>query len=204
MKHKSIRSQNNKKIGSLGYRVNNDLPLLEDVTLRRTPSDIARKALVCLALSASSYGFNKDKARDWLHRNSLDSFLDEEEIRFLRGASEKLDYKWYPETIWAFMYSLGKVKEIDIAKPCPSNLVTMLPNLNKDESPKEFLENTRLVSTERLFEMLDLLYALHSAIRESKKKDSKSLTDLNFTRMRRLAFEWMFSKEDMSEISLDT
>jgi hypothetical protein len=191
----------------LGYFVNSNLPLLDDIDFIKPVEDVVGRLLCLHALAASSYGFDRTKARLWLTNENLWDSLVNDEREFINGRQgDSHRFKVQVEGMWAIAWALQVVPGPVFDHQCDSNFVLLFPNLKSLEGSQSFRSKLLLRRRSDIIAACDLAYCLHWAVRQSSlicSNSSGQLPDFVIIERRR-ALEWMLSGKTWNEISLDT
>lgn len=204
-----IRDRSLEKARDLGYPVNPDLPLLDDVGVCRGLSQATDRFLCLYAMVASSYGYPKEKALSWLTREGVSSALAESEHSYLNEAATKNQdaaKQWQVEGLWALAWCLSCHDDLDFSDSCSDDFIQMLPDISKNASTKSFRGTLKVRGLGEFLEQLDLAYCLHWAIREAEAQGQRPPGQVppNVVVERRRALEWMAGEGGWDEVSLDT
>jgi hypothetical protein len=163
MNLQEIRKTSLETAAKLGYETNHNLPLLEFYTCRNA-SEIIDRLLGMHCLAACAYGFDRERAWEWLSREVGGSVLTKEETTFLKlGSGNKQLYMTQIEGMWALAWAVGVVDILDFGHSCSLRFATMLPDLKKDESGAGIRSKARVRSLAELASACDLAYCLHWA-----------------------------------------
>jgi hypothetical protein len=206
----AIRERTKKRVEELGYASNPYLPVLDQCTIRRSGSEITGRMLALHACIASSCGFPKDKACEWLKRENLTPYMSDRESKYLNSMTEeqRTDIQWHVEALWALAWAGGYHDMLNFNTACSDSLVTLFPDLKRNDSSDAFIANFALRPTEELSEILDLAYCLHWAIREEQLTGKRQTPVTKIPDQviveRRRALEWLTSEEDWDYVTLDT
>lgn len=207
MDNSQIRKKSWDYVKKLKLPINENLPLLAEGGIVRKKNDIESRLFAMLAIAASSYGFDKNKALEWLEKEKLNKYLTNEESGFLKnGSGDVTQFKVQIEAMWALAWALGLVDELDYKKPCPNDFVMRLPDLKKMESTDPYRQKVMLRDSEAILPLLDLAYCLHWSLMEittNSKPLPKTIKPYVVIERRR-AFEWLFDNQEWSDVSLDT
>lgn len=204
----AIRKRSLKEAARLGYEVSADLPLSDFDVKAREADELVDRCLVLHTLIAVSYGVARDTVKAWLAQEDLLGALSSRERRYLEAGSAADDefHRGLSESIWALVWSLGMAPKLDFAKPCPNDLVRMLPNLKTAESSSAFRGRAQRRSTEELLAASDLAYCLHWAVTDAVLRGVPEPGRVPgwIIVERRRGLEWMLTDEDWDEVPLDT
>lgn len=203
----NIREQSLKTALSIGFTINNVLPLLDEVQISRTIDETVKR-LMCLHVAAAcAYGFDRGIAMAWLQRENVRDDLSESEYQFIKnGAGDANRFKIQIEGMWALAWSLGLVLQLDFAKPCADTFVALLPNLKTGESGDGLRTKAKLRSNEEVLAACDLAYCLHWSIRQAQLSGNELPKKVQpyVIEERRRALEWLLGDAEWYEITLDT
>jgi hypothetical protein len=203
----SIRRQSWKAVAELGLEVNEALPLLDCPAVARSIDQIFRRLLCLHTLAAVAFGFDKQKALAWVNSEGIFSdFTDDENVVLQSGKKVPSQFKFQIEGMWALAWALGLIPAIDFLKPCDQTFAALLPDLISAESSLNLRAKISLRPIEQQYEMCDLAYCLHWAVRERELKGFGVPFDLASYVIpeRRRALEWLICDEPWNEIALDT
>ena len=204
-----IRQRSLSIADSLGYRINENLPLLEErVTIAQSVQDIVHRMLAIYIVAAVAYGFDRKKALGWLTQNVSTRALTMKECRFLKEGEGAPDgFKYQIEGLWAFFWSCSLVEdcEFSFARRCPEDFALRLPDLNSGQKASEVFRSSKIRDIDEIVSMADLAYCVHWSVRDAELQGSRS-TPLPYYVVveRRRAFEWLLGGYDWENISLDT
>ncbi|MFT7878975.1 MAG: DUF4272 domain-containing protein [Sulfurimonas sp.] len=202
-----IRNQTFSIVERLGYPINSNLPLLNKDMLPRDISDIVNRSLVLHAIVACSYGFDKSKAYIWIEQEGLQSYLSKAEFDFLKSKNREVQlFQSYVEDLYIFAWVLSFIESISLTSECDASLVSVFPNLKINESSAKYRNIAKLRPVEELIGMLDIFYNIHWAITDMHLSGTKPINRIgNYVFIeRRRALEWVLSKVQWDEVSLDT
>ena len=193
----------------LGYPINKNLPLLEDIPKIKGLDEIVSRFLCMYAVVASSYGLPKEKAINWLKEEGLMESLSNREKRYLEldsNLAEKASMQWQVEALWALAWCAGCHDMLDFSDSCDDNFIQLLPDIAKKESKKLFCVNRMLRSKDEILAKLDLAYCLHWAVRDAEihQRLIPGRVPGSVVIERRRALEWVVSQEAWDEVLLDT
>jgi hypothetical protein len=107
---KNVRDQSLAEARRLNYPVNVNLPALDEVLGLRGIADVGRRLLSLHTVVATSYGFPKEKALQWLHQEDLADALTVEEGIYLKTkttAAQNNAMQWQVEALWALAWAVG-------------------------------------------------------------------------------------------------
>jgi hypothetical protein len=173
----------------------------------RATKAIVERLLCLLAVAASAYGLDRDKARAWLEQENLWSRLTESEDHFIRdGKGDASRFIVQIEGMWALAWSLGLVGKLDFSEECDSKFVTMLPNLKIGERSDELRSRVKFRAVDDILAACDLSFCLHWAIRQAQLTGTKlpSKVQPYVIEERRRALEWLVNDDQWSDGPLDT
>ena len=210
MDTEAIRKKSLSKAKKLGYPINAELPLLGDLSIKRTPEEFLDRMLCLYTCVACSFGFPKQLGWSWLAQEGLLEKVTEEESVFLRNKDDAPLDKFAPhvETVWAMTW-VGQIQDtLEFDQTCTNDMVTFFPNLKASASSEAFRSKCQLRTAEEIAPKLDLAYCIHWAIQHEtanslelpkKPKRLRPYIIIN----RRHALEWLFCDEPWAEVPMD-
>jgi hypothetical protein len=207
MQMNEIRKESIERAKRAGLSVLPTLPLRDPDLYPRSQEDILGRLLCLTAVAASSYGFDKSKAYDWLRQEHADSLLTHAERDFLtENTGELLTFQVQVEGMWVLAWALNLVPQLDFWKECDNDFVTILPNLKTMESSSRLRANSRLRRREDILRACDLAYCLHWVFRQGEITRTETRLELKTYVIleRRRALEWIVADDLWDEITLDT
>lgn len=200
-----IRDESLAQAERLGVWVLPGLPVLDEVMEMRGSEEAASRLLAMGPVAASSYGFDRARAIAWLKQEGLFGFLTDRENRFLiDGVGDPEPFREQVEGMWALAWALGIVSELEFDKQCDDNFVEVFPT--SDQSSAGFRAKVKPRPLEEVIAALDLAYCLHWAVRDAmiRGKPIPGNLDPVVVIERRRALEWLVSKDEWDEVTLDT
>jgi len=206
-----IKAKNTKELKAKGIEVIDHLPFLQHPEFRE-PKDIAKRMMILIALFQLYLGAPVEVIEKWINKNRLQEKMTEEEKQFLKADFEDLSEQnqtnifWYIEAVWTFAWIGGLHNTLTLNTGVEDSLATMLPNIEKDESALTFINNYKLRSEYKIFDVLDKFYRAHWFARNNDLAGKASdKVDLDIIIERRKALEFVcYAKDSWDEISLDT
>jgi hypothetical protein len=169
--------------------------------------ELLNRALILTALAACGFGFPRPKGLAWIEREGLAEALSPSEERFLRREKGRREgYQKQVEALWALCWVLGVTDSLDFDVACPSDFVTMLPNLKTGEPSDWFRSRCHLRSPEEVGAACDTAYCLHWALREARLAGGPWPPQVIpwILLERRRALEWSLSEDEWDQVPLDT
>lgn len=206
LRMESIRQASWKNAESLGFKTNPLLPLLEKPDSTKSKDHIVHRIFAMLALAASSYGFDRKKAMNWLENEGGHSFLTKTEKEFLLGSqAAPKQFMEQIEAMWALCWAINVIPDLNFTKSCSGDFVKLLPDLKKMESGEAFRRKADLRNLQEIASNCDLVYCLSWSVRAEgiPVKFQKSIKPYVIEK-RRHGLEWILSDEDWENIPLDT
>lgn len=209
MDMRQIREENLKIARSLGYPINESLPVLDEVQQIRSLAEATERLLCLYAIVACSYGFPKEQATKWLTREGVVDYLAESEKEYLESNSSKsvnAEKQWLVESLWALAWCVGCHDNLDFSDSCSDNFVQMLPDIAKDAATISFRTRLHLRTESEIAEKTDLAYCLHWAVRNADIKGRKppGAVPGRVIVERRRTLEWIISQDRWDKVTLDT
>lgn len=185
------------------------LPQLDRDPLR-PEEEVVERALALNLVIGCSWGMPMDLARAWLEREQLADRLTPGEIAFLadvdRGEDpESSDRQIQVEGLWVLAWALGLERTLDFGACCGDHLVSLLPDLRRDESRDRFETAAKLRPYDEIHGALDLAYCLTWGAAEANlmRRQSPGAVLQYVLWERRRALEWLFGA-DWDDPPMDT
>jgi hypothetical protein len=125
---------------------------------------------------------------------------------YSKEAAGQSAFKMQIEGMWALVWAMGMVNNMNFGQECDDHFVLMLPNLKQSQSSAAFRAQADPRSLQHVISALDLAYCLHWGIREAELVGQQLPRNLKpvIVVERRRAFEWLLSKDEWDEVQLDT
>ena len=196
------------------------LPIIEDMAITKSLSDICRRAVVSLYISvwADYYINDKKELNDekelLMNRmkelDSLSALFPSEKALIGGTVSDKdaLQLTWGVECCYMLMWVMGFIETSEAIDACDEcDPQTIIRILNSFDSLNEMMEKCKIREQGQILDMLDLYYNYHWACVDKSVRPETNCGELigGVVMERRKALEWLFDEEnDWSEISLDT
>ena len=164
-----VRERSRKLARRLGYgKPPDDLPDPPVGTLRST-EEILERALVLNVVISCAYGLPTLTALDWLRTHGLLDRLTDDEREFLVDVSEgihveELARKLQVESLFALLWALSLVDELDFDRGCGDEVTRVMPDIQAGDDADELRAAATLRAAEELYAALDLATVLASAI----------------------------------------
>jgi hypothetical protein len=200
----SIKLKSESRVAALSLPVNTHLPELESPAelIPPPPESVAARAHVLSHLIGVGYGRSGGEMLDWLEKAELLEHVSPFERRFLEqpehSSQERAWAAWQVPAVYALAWSLG-LEELDILGGAPESLASHFPARTPMKGP--FLLRPYL----EIFEMADLHYRIHWAVRECRLSGGSSLVPEMEICGRRKALDWAVGlPHDWDAIPLDT
>jgi hypothetical protein len=191
-----VKHESEAHLEGIGAEINPWLPHLDAIEPRSREA-VARRALVLNALVQIYFEAPFEFLLDWLDNNSLISDLSESEKNLLHSDRDQIskeqiqDAYWSIESLWAFMWILGRIPELQLQSPVQDTLAGMLPSVKDNDRVSDFIRTISIRSDVELFKRLDLYYRAHWYARDANLKGKDTgLLQLPIIMYRRKALEW--------------
>ena len=198
----------------------NGLPVIEDMAMTKSLSDICRRAVVSLYISVwADYYLNDRKELNdekgllmerMKELDSLSALFPAEKSLIEGHISDKdaLQLTWGIECCYMLMWALGFVETSEAIDACDEcNPQEVIRELNSFESLNDMIGKCKMREPGQILDMLDLYYNYHWACVDKSVRPEAKCGELieGVVMERRKALEWLFENEnDWSKISLDT
>lgn len=208
MEASKLRANSLRIANDLGYVSNEHLPLLDYQKVVRSVDETVDRLLGMYCVAAVAYGFDRQRATDWLCSNVRNESLTSGERKFLETGNGALqDYKFQIEGIWTLYWTCGLAgREFSFGTQCPQDFVTRLPDLKENENAQQFRSRAALRDVVDIVQMADTAYCIHWAIRHASLSGRTNANPVPeyVIRERRHALDWLVENEDWENVSLDT
>jgi hypothetical protein len=136
----------------------------------RSTDEAVDRVLALNVVVSCAHGLPAVTARRWLTDAGLDTVVTAGESNYLDDLAEgiRLDdtaRKLEVESLWALVWALSLVPELDFASGCGDGLAGLLPDpASGDSSPQELRDDCELRDPDELFEACDLAAVLTAAL----------------------------------------
>lgn len=202
-----IRERSISKARRLGYPVNLNLPRLDSSIELRNEGEITTRMLCLNVVIACTCGFPRARGQDRLRSDGIYDKLTPGELLFLESGSGAIgELRQEVEGLWALAWAGSLVRQLDFYRYCGSNLVTVLPDLDANESNERFLSSFSLRKLSDVASACDLAYCLHWAVRQAVLDGTPppGKAEPYVVLERRRALEWLIGDDPWDEVPLDT
>jgi len=207
MKLDKIKKNNNGTILKWGLLVNDNLPIIEDISEvnPRNAQEVAKRLCAISYVIGSAFGADRNDLVKYLKDYKLWPYVSDKEKALLLSNTlskqDKINVEWLSECSQALAWSLGMV-ELDPFKHCDDDLVDKIPLL---DDPSEFISVAYLRPIDDIQYQSDLLYRLHWYARKCNLENIKCEISLSTIAERRKAIDWIYGTDkNWDHISLDT
>ena len=203
----AIRERSWAVVAKHGLNRNDQLPLLDGLTIQVTERAAAMRLLCMYAVGVCAFGYPVAEARRWLESEGILGNLSNREIQYLDGDRSLV---FMAQTAVSSAYSLAwassLVPDQALMTNLPDNFVGIVPDIRKHESSADLTRRLRFRNIDEIVPYLDLAYCLHWALRDAQMhlKKTPKLSQLPLVAAQRKSLEWLLTGDDWDEISLDT
>lgn len=161
----------------------------------RPPAELEARTAVLNIVLARCYGMPQQAAMSWLLNAHLLDAVTKPEWQFvMANRGDRRALALHLEAIWALMWLLGVVGQLDPSEPAESGLVKLLPDLPHAESMASWRSRTLIAPrpAPEAAAMLDRYYCLDWAYlaAERRRLPLPGLVDSHAIGQRRWALEW--------------
>lgn len=195
---KQIKQTNLLRIKEKKYSFIDWLPILERPSVR-VLEDIKGRMSVMNALIEISFNTPIKQIRIWIEKNNLEKFLSQKERETLNKNEESLSdeefysYRWYLESLWALMWVLGMIEELDETEWCADYMESLLPNVLENENNNKIEVIFKMKTNVEIFTMLDYYFRLHWYCVNERLENRNAIIDEGLVYYRRKAIEWVMN-----------
>lgn len=195
----------------MGFPLNENLPLLENMRLRN-PIEVANRISVLCGLGAMYEGVERQRVLGWLKQNKAISrtSASTSELELLSatklGERELNLLSWKQESLYALCWCSNMIREMS-APEHEANLSNLYNRLPKAVPISEFRPALSLRPCEELYECLDRYYCLSHLAAHPELWANREKSRLNriIVAERRRELEWVCNHSiSIDEITLDT
>ena len=158
---KDVRARNRALARRLGYgKPRTDAPSPNVGPLRST-EEIFERALVLNVVISCAYGLATLTALDWLRTHALLDQMTDDEREFLVDVSEglhveELARKLQVETLFALLWALSLVDELDFDRGCGDEVARVMPDVQAGGDVGALRATAQRRAPEELYDALDL------------------------------------------------
>lgn len=206
-----VISSSEKRVKEQGGEICDWLPYFE-LTEMRSQEEIVSRALILNAMANIAFNAPVPVIKDYIESNKLTPYLSNIEKAILKETQatltkqDKINLRWYLESLWAIMWVMNKVDTLDFTAPIPDTMVILCPNLQKQEGSEKFTENTKLRNFSELYEERDLYYRAMWFAREASRTSKRNPNfNMSLILERRRALSWCLDKNaDWDDMPQDT
>lgn len=208
----AVKQDSERIILSAGGQICDWLPhLAVDSRAARPLEEVVARALAMNALINIAFKAPVKVIADWIARHGVEAALSDSERAILTKTQEELtpqeliNLRWYLESLWALMWVGGLADDLPIDRCVPDDMVTMVPNLKKNEDGSKF-GRFQLRSYDQMFRKLDLYFRLHWYARNGAlTRTPTPPVDHGVVVERRKALEWVLDRDhDWDHVNLNT
>jgi len=206
-----IKDNSEATIIKYGGKINRRLPILEYAGVRNIKELIYRATIMAGMIYIAFEAPTKDIG-DWIKNQGLYDYVSEWEKSILNKnekfvtKTEKLQLKWYVESLWTIVWILGINNDFKFLEPVGDNLIQMVPDIKKNENFTVLERSIRLKTDIEIYNMTDLYYRTHWYVIDSRLHGIK-LNSFNegLVLERRKVLEWVINpSDDWDDIDLST
>ena len=205
-----IKSGNEKIISQKGYRVNKGLPYPDNPNLR-TIDEVKGRISVMTALVNISFNAPTPIIKGWIEKHDLQKHLSKWEAEILNKNNDALtdveinSLRWSLESLWALLWVVKKIDNLDAEEHVGDNLASLVPNLQRGENNKKIDKLKNLQPELTIYTMLDYYYRLHWYCVDERLQGRQAALNEGQVYERRKALEWTFDRNsDWDDIEMGT
>lgn len=210
MNNIEIRKQTLLKISTIGYKVNPNLPLLDDIKTTNNNLEKITNRTLCLYLivgiACTESSDLKNLCLTWLKKEKLWESLTFNEKEFIQQNNLKnANFCNQEESLFCFLWICNLIDNIELKDRVPKNIIEYLPSINTGNKD-EFVKKCKIRTKNELFEMLDYYYVLDNYFTSLNLNNSKKykLNEHKMVYFRRMSLEWSLYKQDWDNVNMDT
>jgi uncharacterized protein DUF4272 len=209
---KERRERTNGQLAMLGLTTPDWLPttVADEEALMRPDADVARRAIVLMAVAMRSEGVAQPKVVKFLQQRGVMDAVSPEEKTFLNQArpdeAEMRKLTWRYEALWALLWSLGHVESLGPAgSQCDAKRAIKLVN----ETPSaKLVGQAALRPAEEILDELDFYYRAHwhvVRLQQAERPMHEGL-DADVIYERHYALNWLtnYRYQEWDQVTTDT
>ena len=195
----AIKTDNEQLILEQGYRINEWLPVLDDLKIRSL-EEIKGRISIMNAVNNIAFEAPTYEIKNWIIKHKLTKYLAESEQVTIDKPNDHLNnfelnsIMWYTESLWALMWCVEMIETLDANKPVGDIMARLLPNLEEEEDNSKIDNVQGLRSEIEIYTMLDYYYRLHWYVTDSRINCVKTKLVEGIIYERRKALEWLFDR----------
>lgn len=202
MKSEQRKRNSEKLLASLGVRLRDELPAVEEenALVVRSAQDVAKRILILAYLNcvASDQSLRQQVMVFLIHEKLWDSASEEEKALFHKSRFTEEDLTvifWRSEAIWALLWVINKVDMLDLPETevDPYKIFQELPEFF--ESTEAFIQTAILRSVSEIFDHYDFIFRLNWALRQEQTSTSHVL-DPGIVHERYVAVNWVVHNDE--------
>jgi hypothetical protein len=194
-----IRQNNIALLKSKGY-VNIDwfspleLPALKSVTT------IKSRLLILNVFIDLSFDAPVNNIKTWVKKNNLMSMLTSFEKNILSKSNLQITQqelavlRWNLESIWALMWTIGMIDDLDETLCCQSEMCTLLPTIEENDGIEKLNTRTSMRSEYEITKMLDYYHRILWYCLDSRISNSRILINEDIVYERLKALYWVVNR----------
>lgn len=197
---------------SLGVPTSKLLPVIETESeaKRRTPEEIAYRALALLVVAVKGEGIEQEFVEKISKYYDLQSHFSPMEKAFVENVSptpqECVNFSWRYEALWTLLWALGYIEEM--GKPEALCDVPKAVGITKRRTAAQFIADARLRPLSEILDQADLIYRYHWATEEARVRNLPPVDgiDVGVVTERHYTLNWLIGHldEEWDDISTDT
>ena len=208
MNPEKVKRKNEKWLKKHGFRVNPNLPVIEDPSALslRSPLELSSRAWLLKYLIGIGYKQNAPDMKDAIMRKELAGYLSKAEKLFLNQSDYTERERWEAVELCHCTHGLVWIlgyEDLDPLGKCPDTVAEHFFGNKYDI--ESFATNAKPRSFDEVYTMSDLLYRLHWSIRDEVLKGQSDKIHEWTVMNRRKAIDWALTvQNDWDDITTDT
>jgi hypothetical protein len=209
---KERRERTSGRLATLGLTTPDWLPttVADEEALLMPPADVARRAIVLMAVAMRAEGFAQPKVVKFLQQRGVIQAVSPEEHTFLNAAqpeeAQKRHLTWRFESLWTLLWALGHLESLGRAgSQCDAKRAARLIN----EAPSaKFVGQAKLRPVAEILDELDFYYRAHWHVRRVELGERPPVEDLDrdVVSERHYALNWLtnYRYQEWDQVTTDT
>jgi hypothetical protein len=209
---KERRERSNGRLATLGLTTPDWLPttVADEEALLMAPADVARRAIVLMAVAMRAEGVAQAKVVKFLQQRGAIQAVSPDEHAFLNAAEsdevQKRHLTWRFESLWTLLWALGSIESLG-PPGSQCNAKRCIKLINETPSAK-FVGQATLRPAAEILDELDFYYRAHWHVRRVELGEWPPVEDLDpdVVSERHYALNWLtnYRYQEWDDVTTDT
>ncbi len=209
---KERRARSNGQLATLGLTTPDWLPVTvaDEEALLRPAADVARRAMVLMAVAMRAEGAPQAKVVKFLQQRGVADSVSPEEKTFLNQAQPdealKRQLTWRFESLWTLLWALGHIDALGSpSEQCDARRAVKVIN---DMPAQKLVNQARLRPVAEILDEVDFFYRAHWHVRRVQLDERPAMEDLDndVVEERHHVLNWLtyYRYQEWDEVTTDT